>query len=253
MVVKVGCCGWAVRGGRKAYFKAFKLIEVQSTFYKLPRLQTAKTWREEAPPGFEFNAKAWQTITHPPSSPTWRKAGLTVPKSRASRYGGLKPTEENFEAWGKTKEICDVLKAKVCVLQCPASFQWSSENTKNIRDFMNTIDRRGLEVGWEPRGDWRQHGDEVAKICDELRLTHVVDVFRWKPLSKHRLGYIRLHGIGRGEVNYRYEYSDEDLRRLLGWMAELEPNREAVYVLFNNLSMADDSARFLRMLHGVRD
>lgn len=248
MVVKVGCCGWAVRGGRRAYFEAFKLIEVQSTFYKLPRVQTAQRWREEAPAGFEFTTKAWQPITHPPSSPTWRKAGLTVSKSKASRYGWLNPTEENFEAWDKTREICDALEAKVCVLQCPASFNWSRKNKKNIEDFMNTIDRGGVEIGWEPRGDWRQHQEEVAEICDELGLIHVVDVFRWRPVSKHRLSYTRLHGIGRGEVNYSYKYSDEDLRRLLGWMAELEAGKEAVYVLFNNLSMAEDCPRFSRML-----
>jgi len=37
--VKVGCCGFAV--ARKDYFSQFKLVEVQQTFYKMSRLETA--------------------------------------------------------------------------------------------------------------------------------------------------------------------------------------------------------------------
>jgi hypothetical protein len=37
--VKLGCCGFP--GGRKGYFSQFHLVEVQQTFYKMPRLETA--------------------------------------------------------------------------------------------------------------------------------------------------------------------------------------------------------------------
>ncbi len=37
--VKVGCCGFP--GSRKDYFSQFKLVEVQQTFYKMPKLKTA--------------------------------------------------------------------------------------------------------------------------------------------------------------------------------------------------------------------
>jgi uncharacterized protein YecE (DUF72 family) len=55
--VKIGCCGFAV--GMKDYFRQFKLVEVQQTFYKIPRLETALRWREAAPTDFEFTLKAW--------------------------------------------------------------------------------------------------------------------------------------------------------------------------------------------------
>ena len=55
--VKVGCCGFP--SGRKEYFSQFKLVEVQQTFHKMPRLETTMKWREEAPSGFEFSLKAW--------------------------------------------------------------------------------------------------------------------------------------------------------------------------------------------------
>ncbi|NIN51751.1 MAG: DUF72 domain-containing protein, partial [Nitrososphaeria archaeon] len=72
--VKVGCCGFP--GSRKGYFNDFNLVEIQQTFYKMPRLETAQRWRQEAPNEFEFTLKAWQLITHPPTSPTYRKAGI---------------------------------------------------------------------------------------------------------------------------------------------------------------------------------
>jgi uncharacterized protein YecE (DUF72 family) len=66
--LKVGCCGFP--RGRKEYFRQFRLVEVQQTFYKMPDLETAIKWRQEAPTDFEFTLKAWQLITHPPTSPT---------------------------------------------------------------------------------------------------------------------------------------------------------------------------------------
>ena len=66
MGVCVGCCGFPM--GRKAYFQRFSLVEVQQTFCKPPRLETLARWHQEAPEGFEFILKAWQLITHEPSS-----------------------------------------------------------------------------------------------------------------------------------------------------------------------------------------
>ncbi len=67
--VKVGCCGFP--RGMKPYLSRFRLVEVQQTFYKLPRMETVVRWRQQAPDDFEFIIKAWQVITHPPSSPAY--------------------------------------------------------------------------------------------------------------------------------------------------------------------------------------
>jgi len=73
---KVGCCGFIV--SQAEYFKLFPLIEIQNTFCQLPRLGTAKKWRDSAPPGFEFTMKAWQLITHEPSRPSYRRANIKI-------------------------------------------------------------------------------------------------------------------------------------------------------------------------------
>ena len=249
MRVKVGCCGFAVRGGMKAYFGRFKLVEVQRTFYKLPRPQTARKWRSQAPGDFEFTVKAWQAITHPPTSPTWRKAGLSVPDEKKDRYGFLKPTEENFEAWEKVANICEILGARVCVIQCPPSFRFTPENVENVHAFFSSINRHGLLPAWEPRADWREHLDVVERLCDELDIIYVTDVLRHGVVLTGPVFYTRLHGLAEREFDYRYRYTDEDLRRLADTIVGLEERGvDEAYVLFNNVYMADDASRFIELL-----
>ena len=205
-----------------------------------------------APENFKFAMKAWQAVTHPPSSPTWRRAGITVPKSKQGRYGFLRPTEENLEAWEKTLEVCKAMEAEVCVIQTPASFGYSDENLSNAEAFFSTVKRDGALIGWEPRGSWRDHLDTVRRICDKYDLIHVVDPFRCKTVSAHPLAYFRLHGIGGREVNYKYKYSDRDLEELLKIVSEmLREGKEKVYVLFNNVAMAEDAARFADLLRSA--
>lgn len=46
------------------YATKFDTVEVDSTFYRTPSLQTVKGWSAKTPPGFLFAAKAPQIITH---------------------------------------------------------------------------------------------------------------------------------------------------------------------------------------------
>ncbi len=243
-IILVGTCGWSVRGGKEAYFKVFKLIELQDTFYKLPRVTTAKRWREIAPRDFVYTLKAWQVITHPPTSPTWKRAGLKISDEEKDKYGFLKPTEQNFKAWEQTLEICKALKAEVCVFQTPPSFGYSDENVKNVENFFSSIKRNSVRLGWEPRGTWHEHPEIVRELCKKLDLIHIVDILRRDPTYVTDICYIRLHGLGGKEVNYRYKYTDEDLTKLAQKVKSYFDQGCKVYVLFNNVFMRDDAIRF---------
>lgn len=246
-VVKIGCCGFPV--SRRKYYKIHRLVELQNTFYNLPSREWAEKIRAEAPREFEFTVKAWQVITHPYRSPTWRKL-KNKPAGNIENYGWLKPTRENLEALIKTLEIADVLEAKIIVLQTPGSMPYNEESKKWILEF---FDKTGEIIsnkylfGWEPRGEWAKHISEYGEILREHRIIHVVDPFRYEPVSiVDGVAYYRLHGIGGGEVNYRYKYSVEDLEKL----ATILEQRvfETAYVLFNNVYMLDDSMRFKEIL-----
>jgi uncharacterized protein YecE (DUF72 family) len=239
-VVHVGCCGFALAQAR--YFRAFRLLEVQQTFYRPPRLGTLQRWRAAAPEGFEFTLKAWQLITHEPSSPTYRRLGTPIPESRHARYGSFRSTDEVLTAWRATLEAARALEATAIVFQCPASFTPTAAHVQNMRAFFRAIakDAAGFRLCWEPRGDWTRRA--ALQLCDELGLVLTVDPFASEPPARG-WRYFRLHGVG----GYRYTYSDDDLRRLLDWCAG------ETRCLFNNVTMADDAKRFQGLVERTRN
>jgi uncharacterized protein YecE (DUF72 family) len=234
--IKTGCCGFVV--SQKEYFGLFKLIEIQQTFYQLPRLQTAEKWRASAPQDFEFAMKAWQLITHEPTSPTYRRLSKKIHRSDFGRYGRFRVTEEVIEAWHRTAAFARALGACVVVFQCPASFRPRKENVANLREFFGRIDRADLRFAWEPRGSWPE--DLILRLCEELELVHCVDPFKNKGQAGE-FQYFRLHGI----TGYGYRYTEQDFQRLREWAG-----KKPTYVLFNNNAMKEDALRFMEMVPG---
>lgn len=229
--IKTGCCGFPV--SRKRYFEHFRVVELQETFYQMPEPALAERWRQQAPEDFEYTLKAWQLITHEPKSPTYRRLRIKIPEVKKQYYGSFKPTDEVFDAWQKTSEIAQILRARVIVFQCPPSFIPSEDNKKNMKAFFKEIKRQKFMLAWEPRGKWS--AEDIKPVCTELELIHVVDPFKDKALYGKIL-YCRLHGIG----GLRYKYTDNDLKRLL----ELCLDDRTVYVMFNNVFMFEDALRF---------
>jgi uncharacterized protein YecE (DUF72 family) len=233
-MIKVGCCGFPV--SKSKYFDNFNLVEIQQTFYQPPDISIVQKWRNEAPKNFEYTLKAWQLITHEPKSPTYRKLKLKIPHSKEKNYGLFKPTDEVLHAWEKTKEIANMLNAKIIVFQCPASFKPTEENKHNMKKFFSLIERGRFIFGWEPRGKWDDK--EIETMCRELDLIHIVDPFKSTPVYGN-IRYYRLHGIG----GYKYNYTEADLRKL----GDLIEGRRYIYFLFNNVFMYEDALEFKKI------
>jgi len=240
--IRVGCCGWSALRPKdfgeedwqnrykhrlQLYAAHFPLVEVNSTFYKLPRPGTAAQWREladEINPDFEFTVKVHQDVTH------------------TDRFRG----ELARKSFAQTAEIARILRAKILLLQCPASFGPTEENEKAFRRFLSEVERDEFVLVWEPRGAWEKEPERVRDLCQEFNLVHCTDPFKWLPVWQEGLAYLRLHGAPPGTKMYRYTYTDQDLSWLLGQIRKLSAH--VVYVLFNNDTMADDARRFLAML-----
>ena len=234
-MVRVGCCGWPV--ARPRYFAVFELVEIQESFYNLPRLTTVEKWRATAPSGFEFVLKAPQLITHEPTSLTYRRLRVPLSEARKKRYGAFKPTQEVRAAWTETLALARALNSKIVVFQCPASFTPTAEHIWNLTGFFEKAERDDLAFAWEPRGEWSDA--EVETLCKRLDLIHCVDPFQRRPVWKEP-AYFRLHGKG----GYHYKYSEAELKELRAVTRE----SKKVYVLFNNTEMFDDARRFLRLI-----
>lgn len=233
--IHVGTCGFCLP--QQQLFQTFRLLEVQQTFYQPPLPKTVERWRQKAPEPFEFSLKAFQAITHPGSSPTYRRCKLGEQERAECGFFRDSPTVRS--AWATTRNLARLLRATWVIFQCPASFRPTEANVRNLRWFFQWAGRDELRFGWEPRGAaWTS--PLVSELCRELELVHVVDPFLG-PSAHGRPLYYRLHGIG----GYEYRYSDEELRQLLAWC----PAETGTSCLFNNTNMLEDALRFLRLLN----
>jgi uncharacterized protein YecE (DUF72 family) len=78
-VIRIGCSGWNYAHWRNGVFypprlppsrwlefyaERFDTVEVNATFYRLPRREAVSHWVEQSPPGFLFAVKASRYLTH---------------------------------------------------------------------------------------------------------------------------------------------------------------------------------------------
>ena len=99
--VRVGTSGWSYPSGRGTwngifyppagrrkvdelayYAEHFNTVEVNSTFYRLPRAETARSWARRTPPGFDFSIKLFQAFTHPTMAAARGKGGKREAEGR---------------------------------------------------------------------------------------------------------------------------------------------------------------------------
>lgn len=113
MQLHVGCSGWnhdawtgrfypaKLESNRflEYYSQVFDYVEVDSTFYKVPRRQVIMKWASSSPPNFKFTAKFPQVVTHD------------------TRLGGGLDTLDNFLEMMKPLER----KLLCLIFQLPAS------------------------------------------------------------------------------------------------------------------------------------
>ena len=76
--VRIGTCGWSYKewsgvfypedvraGDYLAYYaRHYPVVEVDSTFYRIPSRKMVQGWRDKTPAGFGFSLKVPQVITH---------------------------------------------------------------------------------------------------------------------------------------------------------------------------------------------
>jgi len=221
---------------RGQYFRRFRVVEVQQTFYDPPSSAVLGRWRSEAPPAFEFTMKAWQVITHFGTSRTYRRLRSPFSDRERAEAGGFRLTDTVVAAWAKTLECAAILRATGILFQCPASFRATPENISAMQAFFAWIERpTGVRLMWEPTGPWP---DEVVRdLCTDLHLVHAVDPFLRSSLTP-KLIYWRLHG----NVSHYARYSDDELRQIRAWLDDA--GHVEAYVLFNNVPRIKDIRRF---------
>lgn len=234
-MIFVGCCGWGylrVPQDLKSSFKSvlsyyaslFDLVEINSTFYSVPRLSTAKKWRREVGSDFLFTVKASRIITH------------------IDKFS----SERSLELISFYIDFSKELNAPILLFQLSSTFP-----RKNMDDLIRVLKNfkdTQIKFALEARNLDIYERDEFAKITNTIPVIDpftVIDI-NFRPTPMFDTFYFRLHGVPPGKIMYRYDYTDSDLERLLFY---LEPIRDYnVYMLFNNTEMYKNALRFKEMV-----
>ncbi len=203
------------------YSKYFNGLEVNSTFYRLPKKASLKRLKKEGE-GLKFVLKLFRGITH------YRKL-----------------TEENVRPFREAKEVLG--DSLICLLaQFPKNFAPSEENLHYL-DRMNELFRKdGIQLAFELRNpDWEEYLKELpcSVVCN-----HFPSNLGWLKDCKEDgyVHYFRFHGT---EGLYRGNHSTEELA-LVAKRIKSSPSRFKV-AFFNNTSGAaavEDAVKLQKLL-----
>ena len=193
------------------YASLFPVVEVNSTFYRLPPPSVAASWAKRTPARFRFAAKFPRTITH-----DLRLEGTAGELGRFLEV--LAP-------------LRDAGKFVAALLQLPPSLSFDAGP---VRAFYESLPR-DLPVAVEFRErSWLV--PESYALLREFGLANVTVDGPHLPIALEvtaSFAYVRWHGHGT-RVWYDYTYSADELAAWVPRVRTLEERADAVYGFFNN-------------------
>jgi uncharacterized protein YecE (DUF72 family) len=104
------------------YAKQFGTVEVDSTFYRIPRVQSVLDWKEQTPEGFLFSLKFPQVITH------------------------VKMLQDCQEEVAVFLERVALLEEKLGVLLLQFPYAFGAEYVSRLRDFLQNLPKTNRYV-----------------------------------------------------------------------------------------------------------
>lgn len=244
------------------YASRFPVVEVDSTYYALPTVETARAWVERTPDAFAFDVKAFALMTGHPTEvsrlPKSLREALPAPLARAKRVTADElPPEIDAEAWRIFREACQPLrdagKLGAVFLQYAPWVAPSRESPAMLERAIERLD--GLPMAVEFRNaEWMSERLRARtwELLARLGLSYVsVDEPQGTPTSipplvhttVRRLAVIRLHGqradtwAARGVPaveKYRYLYSSAELDAWAKKVVEAAATADNLHVIFNN-------------------
>ena len=231
----IGTSGWVYKHWRGVFYpedlpqrewfdyyaRHFSTVEVNNTFYRLPKESTWEDWREQAPTKFRYAVKGSRFITH---------------------IKRLRDCEEPVETF---MERARLLKSRLgpVLWQLPPQMKVDLDR---LETFLSALPSRVHHVMEFRNDEWWQ--DDVFAALRRHKVGfcayHLVD--EETPLeATARFAYLRFHG---SDEKYAGRYTD---RQLAEWADRIQsfPKRVGdVYVYFNNDAegYAVDNANTLR-------
>jgi uncharacterized protein YecE (DUF72 family) len=242
--IRIGCSGWNYAHWRNGVFypprlpankwldyyaQHFDTVEVNSTFYRLPRVASVARWVVQSPRDFVFAIKGSRYLTH-----IKRLSDMGLGLQRF--YMCIRPLVESP-------------KLGPILWQLPPNFQRDDERLVNALAALPTTERHAFEFRHE---SWFR--DDVYALLREHRVALVIgDRPEVHSFQSHELTtdftFVRFHSGARGQ---RGNYSESELEE---WAQRFENWSEdaAIYAYFNNdwEGFAPQNALWLKRRLGV--
>jgi len=219
MQVNIGCSGWFYWHWKgkfypdelpqnewfKFYTTKFNTVELNSTFYRFPKLSTARGWYRNSPKGFIYTLKVNKTITH------------------IKKFNAVKSLIKEFYKVGE--ELKD--KLGCFLFQLPPSLKFGEKKLEEIISQLDLEKRNALEfrdISWFTENAYKKLKENKIMFCT-VSCPKLPD-----KLVKTSDGvYIRFHGKGGW---YSSDYSDDELK---DWKDKIKKSKaKQVWAYFNN-------------------
>lgn len=211
------------------YATLFNSVELNNTFYKLPRAATFEKWSADVPVHFKFSIKLWKEITH------------------------IKELNYNDEDISRFMLSAGSLGAKTsCLLiQFPGkiSFDYFGKVEVMLQQIKQADENKQWTIAVEFRNDsW--YVSETNELLDEYNATMVIhDIRKGKNSGVNKKApvvYIRFHGPA---GDYRGSYDKKFLESQAVLISEWMMEGKNVYAYFNNtIGDAFENAQSLQRL-----
>ena len=220
--VRIGCSGWNYPHWRERvyprgipqrrwlehYATLFDTVEVNNTFYRLPKRESVAAWVEVTPPGFLFAVKASRFLTH------------------MKRLTDMDRGVERF--YERIQPLLDSPKLGPVLWQLPETFRRDDERLAFALERLPP----GRHCFEFRHPSW--FAEEVYTALREHGVALVIGDHPERPFQTHELTadwtFIRFHYGSRGRNG---NYSDRELetwtRRIAQWRRRVE-----VFAYFNN-------------------
>lgn len=205
------------------YVKHFGVVEINSSYYRIPGANMFARMEERTAPGFKFIVKLYKGMTHEiedDASMYEKFVGATEPLKRAGKFSGY-------------------------LAQFPWRFKKSDSSERHLLRLRERLEDTPLFVefrhdSWIERATFDLLKESGIGYCsvDEPALKGLVPPVA---VATTDTAYVRFHGRnvrnwwGKGGGDrYDYDYSKEELSEWAEKLLKLEEKTSKVYVFFNN-------------------
>jgi uncharacterized protein YecE (DUF72 family) len=226
--VHVGTSGWNYKHWREIFYPRataqsrwleyisarFDTVEINTSFYRIPRTESVAEWQRRTPPHFLFAVKLWRGITH------YRKL------VNASEF--LRRFFDVFEPLGPERRA-------PLLIQLPPN---QGKNVDKLRIFFDDL-RSTAFSPWLYAVEFRNNSwlsDDVSRVLDEngaaLCLHDMRDAGAVDQPNNSGFVYVRRHGAGEGRYagSYSPQQIQADAKKIGSWVRA----GKSVFVYYNN-------------------